>query len=144
VWAPPVAITGVFLLLVYPRGHVLSRRWRWVAWVCGLAVSACILVGALKPGPMDDAGYPHHQNPFGIQALDPAFGVIQYAVLLIPLSTIAAVISLVIRFRRPDRSSAYRSSGWRRPAGSQGCSTPHPSSWLPCSCPAVTRIRPGS
>jgi hypothetical protein len=102
VWAPPVAITGVFLLLVYPRGHLLSRRWRWVAWVCGLAVAACVLVGALKPGPMDDAGYPHHQNPFGIHALDPALGVIQYAVLLIPLSTIAAVISLVIRFRRAD------------------------------------------
>ncbi len=51
---------------------------------------------------MDDTGYPHHQNPFGIQALDPAFGVIRYAVLLIPLSTIAAVISLVIRFRRAD------------------------------------------
>jgi hypothetical protein len=103
VWAPPVAITGVFLLLVYPDGHFPSPRWRWVAYMCGLAVVACIVVSALSPGPMNDSGFPHHQNPFGIQALKPLFNVIQFAVLLIPLSTIAAMISLVVRFRRAGR-----------------------------------------
>ena len=102
VWAPPVAITGVFLLLIYPRGHLLGPRWRWVAYVCGLAVAACVACGALKPGPMSDSGFPHHQNPFAVQALDPVLNVIQYTVILIPLATIAAVASLVIRFRRAD------------------------------------------
>jgi hypothetical protein len=101
-WAPPVAITGVFLLLLYPRGHLLGPRWRWVAYLCGVAVAACVLVGAFKPGPMRDAGFPHHRNPFGVQPLEPLFNVLQYAVLVIPLATIAAVLSLVIRFRRAD------------------------------------------
>jgi two-component system, NarL family, sensor kinase len=101
-WAPPVAITGVFLVLLYPRGHLLGPRWRWVAYLCGVAVAACVLVGAFKPGPMRDAGFPHHRNPFGVQSLEPLFNVLQYAVLVIPLATIAAVVSLVIRFRRAD------------------------------------------
>lgn len=101
-WAPPVAITGVFLLLMYPRGRLLGPRWRWVAYLCGIAVAACVLVGALKPGPMRDAGFPHHRNPFGVQSLEPLWNVLQYAVLVIPLATIVAVVSLVVRFRRAD------------------------------------------
>jgi hypothetical protein len=101
-WAPPVAITGVFLLLLYPRGRLLGPRWRWVAYLCGIAVAACVLCGAFKPGPMRDAGFPHHLNPFGIQPLEPLFNVLQYAVLVIPLATVAAVVSLVVRFRRAD------------------------------------------
>jgi hypothetical protein len=100
VWAPPVAITGVFLLLVYPDGHLLSRRWRWVAYLCGFSVVMCVIIGVLNPGPMKDAGFPGHDNPFGVQALKPIFDLFGLVVLLIPLSIIAAVVSMVLRFRR--------------------------------------------
>ena len=100
IWAPPVAITGVFLLLVYPDGHLPSPRWRWVAYLCGAAVVICVLTSVLMPGPMDDAGFSNHQNPFGVTALEPVLSALQLTVLLIPVCMVAAVISLVRRFRR--------------------------------------------
>ena len=98
VWAPPVAITGVFLLLVYPDGHLLSPRWRWVAYVCSAAVVLCVVVDVLMPGPMDDAGFPQ-QNPLGVHALKPVLTALELVVLLIPACMVAAVVSLVRRFR---------------------------------------------
>ncbi|HEY3764528.1 MAG TPA: hypothetical protein VGL44_05180, partial [Gaiellales bacterium] len=47
-----------------------------------------------------EIGFPHHQNPFGIAALKPVLDPLRIAVVLIPLSTIAAIASLVVRFRR--------------------------------------------
>ena len=101
-WAPAVAVTGVFLLLVYPDGHLPSRRWRWVAYVCAFAVGICVL-DWLVPGPMTVTGFPDHDNPFGIQALDGVLSPLQSVVLLIPLSSVAAVASLVVRYRRAER-----------------------------------------
>ena len=100
VWAPPVAITGVFLLLVYPDGHLPSPRWRWVAYVCGAAVAVCVVVDVLLPGPMNDAGFSGYDNPFGVSALKPVLSALELAVLLIPACMVAAVISLIRRFRR--------------------------------------------
>ncbi len=99
-WAPPVAITGVFLLLVYPDGHLLSRRWRWVVYACAAAVVVSIVIDILAPGGLDDSGFPHTQNPFGVEALKPVVDTLQFVVLVIPLSIIASVVSLILRFRR--------------------------------------------
>jgi hypothetical protein len=99
VWAPPVALTGVFLLLVYPDGHLPSRRWRPVVWICGLAVVLGIGVDVLMPGPMTSVGFPHHRNPFGVDALGPMLRALEATVVMIPVGTVAAVVSLVVRFR---------------------------------------------
>jgi hypothetical protein len=101
-WAPAVAITGVFLLLVYPDGHLPSRRWRWVVYVCAFAVGVSVL-DWLVPGPMTVTGFPDHDNPLGVQALDGVLSPLQAVVLLIPLSSVAAVASLVVRYRHADR-----------------------------------------
>jgi hypothetical protein len=102
-WAPPVALTGVFLLLVYPDGRLAGSRWRPVAWICGTAVAIGIVVDVLMPGPMTDLGFPHHQNPFGVEELGPILRALEASVIAIPLGTAAAVASLVVRFRRAGR-----------------------------------------
>jgi hypothetical protein len=101
-WAPAVAITGVFLLLVFPSGHLPGPRWRWLSYVCGLAVVVSIVVDVLTPGPMTLTGFPGQSNPFGVGVLGPVASALEPVVILIPLSTVGAVVSLVVRYRRAD------------------------------------------
>lgn len=99
VWVPglgPVA----FLLLLFPTGTLLSRRWRWVGWVAGIALALVWIGITFSPGKLDDAGYPHLQNPLGIPALKALAPVLFPSIALIPLSIVAAAVSMVIRFRR--------------------------------------------
>jgi hypothetical protein len=87
---------------VYPSGRLPGPRWRWLSYVCGLAVVVSIVVDVLAPGPMTSTGFPGHDNPFGVGVLRPVASAPGPVVLLIPLSTVAAVVSLVARYRRAD------------------------------------------
>jgi uncharacterized membrane protein YhaH (DUF805 family) len=42
-----------FLVLLFPTGRLLSRRWRPVAWGLGLAVGLYLIARLLAPGPFD-------------------------------------------------------------------------------------------
>jgi MFS family permease len=96
-WTP---LSGLFALLVllFPTGHVLSRRWRLIGWVIGAsAVLVCISV-AFDPGPFQT--FPKVQNPLGVEVFSRApdlFG----ALAGVWITTIpAAMLSLFLRFRR--------------------------------------------
>jgi hypothetical protein len=91
-----VALALVFL--VFPTGHLPSRRWRPVAWAL-LAVGWLVFAAlVLTPGPMLN-GVPASQNPLGVAALrtvnliDPLYMVLLGLVLL-------GLVSLLVRFRR--------------------------------------------
>jgi hypothetical protein len=91
-----VALALVFL--VFPTGHLPSRRWRPVAWAL-LAVGWLVFAAlVLTPGPMLN-GVPASQNPLGVTALrsvnliDPLYLVLLGSVLL-------GLVSLLVRFRR--------------------------------------------
>ena len=44
IWAPGLGLLLVFLPLVFPDGHLPSRRWRWVVWLGGLSIGLiCVL-----------------------------------------------------------------------------------------------------
>jgi hypothetical protein len=99
-WAPSVGIMGTFLLLLFPTGHLPSRRWRFVAYVAAFAIVVTTVVSLLKPGPMTNSGYPTTPNPIGVESLASVLNVLESIVLVLAVTMAASAASLVVRFRR--------------------------------------------
>ena len=99
-------LAGVFLMLLFPDGRLLSRRWRIVAWVAVLGTALTVLADGFYPGRLLTHGY--IENPLG------AMGVIGgrlttygslagsklFASALLLVSTLAALFSPLVRLRR--------------------------------------------
>jgi signal transduction histidine kinase len=98
-WVPWVFTLGTFGLLLFPDGHLPSRRWRPVAVlsILGMVVTSAGL--ALVPGPLE--AFPAYINPVGIraaaEALDVAVGV---GLMLLMLALALSVASVIVRMRR--------------------------------------------
>lgn len=98
-WVPFIAISG-FLLLLFPDGHLPSPRWRWFAWLCGVALAIVFVTIWFYPGDFADSGYPEIENPIGIAALGPVLDVFGFLLLSAPLLVAGGFVSLVVRMRR--------------------------------------------
>jgi hypothetical protein len=93
---------GAFILvfLLFPTGHLLSRRWKWVAILAAVGIGAGTFGVAIRPGPVDSV--PAIDNPFG---LDAAAGFARFleeglgSFLVFPV-VLASILSLVVRVRR--------------------------------------------
>lgn len=68
IWAVPVGLLAVVLVLVYPEGTLPSRRWRGVLVGAFLGMIGAMLFFALAPGPL--ASLPWIDNPLGLQSGD--------------------------------------------------------------------------
>ena len=100
-WLPPILLMGVYLILLFPDGHVPSPRWRILAWGTVAVGVWGVMAIALFPGPIDDVAIPLKENPIGVEALRPLFDVMFWVALpLIPLAVLAAAVSAVLRYRR--------------------------------------------
>jgi len=64
---------GVFLVLLFPNGHLPSIRWRYVAWLNVFVIVLGAIAVAFSPGPVD-ALAPEIRNPLGIDSLGIALG----------------------------------------------------------------------
>jgi hypothetical protein len=104
--APPVLV-AVFLLLLFPDGHLLSRRWRIVAWTAILGAAFGALGDALYPGNLPTHTYV--ENPFGVLGIISGGGFTTYDLFtaslllgwtLLLTSEIAALFSLIGRLHR--------------------------------------------
>ena len=63
IWVCGFTPLVTFGVLLFPDGHLPSRRWRPVAWCAGLAVVLLVLNGMFRPGEL--ANHPA-RNPVGI------------------------------------------------------------------------------
>jgi len=99
VWVPFIGISG-FLLLLFPDGHLPTRRWRWFAWLCGIGLVVLSLTIVFYPGTFEDSGYPNVVNPFGLSLLgkigDSVFTLAAFA----PLTVVGGAVAVIRRLRR--------------------------------------------
>jgi hypothetical protein len=96
-WFPWILVPSTFLLLLFPDGHLLSRRWRPVAWCAAVGMGLGFVTQWLLAGPLED--FPQVANPYGVDSpvIDFLTGV---AVLLIIVGIAGSSASLILRFRR--------------------------------------------
>jgi hypothetical protein len=102
-----LALAGVFLMLLFPEGRLLSRRWRIVVWaaLCGCTLIA--LVYAFSPGPLRGT-LSYVENPFGVVGVIGGsittyelFAALKaLGMTLLATSTLAALFSLFLRLHR--------------------------------------------
>ncbi len=97
-WLPAIGSVA-FLLLLFPDGRLLSRRWRPVAWASGVVIVLAVLSEAFYPGMLPSA--PGVANPYPVEAVKYIPGHLPGGanVLLAPCWA-AAAASLVLRFKR--------------------------------------------
>jgi hypothetical protein len=96
-WIPFILMPATFLLLLFPNGHLLTPRWRPIAWCAALGIAGNFVTTGLTAGPLED--YPQLMNPYGVTSslLDPLTGL-SFLVLIVGIGGSAA--SLIVRFRR--------------------------------------------
>ena len=101
VWAPGFSLLLVFSFLLFPDGHLPSRRWRPVMWCSvGLMAFLFIVFAMYTQGYTDSIGTPV-PNPYAIPALAGFFNAfLGFAQLLFVIPIVLALASLVVRYRR--------------------------------------------
>jgi hypothetical protein len=96
-WIPAIVAAFTLLPLLFPTGRPLPGRWHAVGWFALVAAPVLFVGNALVPGPLDQ--YHAVVNPLGIDGVsDKTFGTVGF-LCLVP-TTLAAVASLVLRYRR--------------------------------------------
>jgi hypothetical protein len=102
-WFLMLALTFVYLPLLFPDGRLLSRRWLPVAVVAGALPLAVVVLRALMDTiPVNEARGHKIDNPIGIEGLGAVEGLPIYGALnvLFFFGFGGVVASVVVRFRR--------------------------------------------
>jgi hypothetical protein len=97
-WVPTVGLIGTYLILLFPDGKLPSKRWRPLAWLCGVVIAMESAATFLMPGPLQ--GLERVQNPFGLEGHPWVSAVGWVSLPLLALCMLASALSLVSRYRR--------------------------------------------
>jgi signal transduction histidine kinase len=104
VWGVGAFLSLSLPFLLFPDGHLPSRRWRPVAWMVVIGVGAFVLGSMFAPGLIPDT---HLRNPLGLglggvgRTVFPALRAIGTALSIV--AGIPSIASLVVRYRRGSR-----------------------------------------
>ena len=99
-------LASVFLILLFPDGHLLSRRWQVVTWAAVLGATLAAFADGFYPGRLATHGYV--ENPLGVMGVIGG-GLTTYGSLgaskilasaLLLVSTLAALASPLVRLQR--------------------------------------------
>jgi signal transduction histidine kinase len=101
IWIPLTAIAIVFIPLLYPTGRLPSRRWRPIAVTAATLITIDAGAFALAPGPLEE--FRAVVNPFGLPGATGLLEIAEIGLLAYMLALVAAITSLVIRYRRALR-----------------------------------------
>jgi signal transduction histidine kinase len=101
-----LTLAGIFVMLLFPDGRLLSRRWQLVAWTAVLGAVLTAQYDAFYPGRVNS--YSYFDNPFGFQGSYilgiPRFEFFWTTTLigevLLLTSSLAALFSLFVRLHR--------------------------------------------
>jgi signal transduction histidine kinase len=102
-WAAGFPILLGIIPLVFPDGHLLSRRWRPLIWLAAAISVMAMVASVLDPGFIGD-GHRNVANPLGLSGAHDVlnfFSGTVFNVVGVPLM-VAGVVSLGIRYRRAD------------------------------------------
>ena len=94
-WVPVMIPTVTFFPLLFPTGRPLTPRWRPVVWMAGVTLILVLATELFRPGRLEE--FPV-DNPFGADFATGVFVIVSDIVWV--TTTIAAMTSIVLRFRR--------------------------------------------
>ena len=100
-WVPVFGVFLTFPFLLFPDGHLPSRRWRPVAWLAALSMVLWAIAFALENHDYTNAAGRHVPNPYTVRSLIPLFDTAREVLALVFMVTLGlSIASLVVRFRR--------------------------------------------
>jgi len=98
-FTPVVALgLGTFLLLLFPTGHLLSRRFRSVAWLAAASLLVMWMGQVFKPGTL--ASVTGAEKP--VEVHFPLFTGADWAWMGAMLALVLAIVSVIVRYRSGD------------------------------------------
>jgi hypothetical protein len=102
VWFATLTL-GVFLILLFPHGHLPSHRWRLVAWAAIFGAALATVGTALMPDYLI-VTHPYVENPFPVVGAIGGFTTYELfgasrflGVMLLLASSLAALFSVILR-----------------------------------------------
>ena len=103
---PAIGVLAIYVPMLFPTGRFLSRRWRMLG-LFAIVPAVIATANAFMPGPLSSAAW--IPNPLGIPGAGGVLGAMVVAGNVpAPFVFGAAIVSVVLRYRRADRLERHQ------------------------------------